>query len=165
MTDPISKYQNYVTDAEEQQLFRIFCDCGGNISETGRRGNRNRSTVLRLAKKRQWHRKRKQMKGRVYEKEQTQIIREERKNLRIIRGILGKVLKRLADRLDKDIYDVSVNELIQLIKLEMEMSGERPIEGTGTNVLNVLNALPVKDDERAQLRRNLAVYFSDGSRF
>ncbi len=162
----VSKYLNYITETERENMFEYYTHVrfNGGIAEVARKFKRNRKTIYRWRQADKWDERYDKIRSKIHKKVDKAVETRENENLRIVRGVKAAVLKDLAKKLKTGDYEVTVTELISLIRLEVELTGELPGE-SGDNIVNILNVIPALADEqqREKLHGNLAKIFGGGN--
>jgi hypothetical protein len=164
-----NKKKHCVSSQEAEAMFKYWVqvkDTDG-ILGVARKFGRNRATVYRQMERGKWKERYEQIRQAVQRKQDKEIEREEEQNLKLVRAVKKTIAEHLLERLKNQDYDVTVNELISLIRLEEELIGGLSPESRG-NVVNLITyAVDNKsDDEKRHILRNLnAVYGTNGDRF
>lgn len=157
-----SKYLNYLTEGEREEMFEYYTRVrfNGGIAEVARHFKRNRKTIYKWRKVDKWDERYDKIRARVHKKIDKAVETRESENLKIVRGVKVAVLKDLAAQLKAGDYEVTVTELISLIRLEIELTGELPGDDKG-NVVNIFNTIPALADkqQREKVYGNLAKIF------
>jgi len=168
MMPKVSKYLNFVTPQQREEMFEYYTRVryAGGISEVARHFKRHRDTIQRWRVRDKWDERYDKIKVKAQKKLDKAVEARESENLRIVRSVKGAVLKDLAAQLKTGKYEVTVTELISLIRLEIELSGELPVEN-GDSIINIFNTIPAlaNDQQREKVYGNLAKIFGarDGS--
>ena len=164
--DTTTKYLNWTTEGEREEMFECYTQVRmtGGISEVARRFGRSRSTISRCARQGRWRERYEKIKTKSQNKLDKAIGTRESKNLKIVRDVKDAILKDLNEQLKAGTYEVTVGELISLIRLEVELTGELPGE-SGDNIVNIFNTIPVLADkqQREKVYGNLAQIFGAGN--
>ena len=158
----ITKYLNWTTETEREQMFEYYTQVRmtGGIAEVARRFKRSRSCITRCAQQGKWKERYREIKAKTQKRLNKAIETRENHNIQIVRDVKDAVLKDLAEKLKNGEYEVTVTELISLIRLEVELTGELPGDNTG-NVVNIFNTIPALADkqQREKVYGNLAEIF------
>lgn len=161
-----SKYLNYLDETEREKMFEYYTHVrfNGGVAEVARKFKRNRKTIYRWRKVDKWDERYDKIRSKIHKKVDRAVETRESENLKIVRGVKAAVLKDLAKKLKHSTYEVTVAELISLIRLEVELTGELPGDIAG-NVVNIFNTIPALADEqqREKVYGNLAKIFGGGN--
>lgn len=158
----VSKYLNYVNDQEREAMFEYYARVrhNGGIAEVARHFKRSRSTAQRWCDNDNWTTRCDKIRLKTRKRLDKAVETRESKNVQIVRDVKDAILKELNEQLKAGTYEVTVGELISLIRLEVDLTGEMPGE-SGDNIVNIFNTIPALADEqqRGKVHGNLAKIF------
>ena len=162
----VSKYLNFTTQKERDQMFDYYVQVRftGGIAEVSRKFNRSRKTIYRWKRLDRWDQRYDKIKSKLNSRVDKAIERRDSRNIGIVRQVKDSIFEKLLKQLKNKTYQVTVSELVSLIRLEVELTGELP-SADGDNIVNIFNTIPALDNDkqREKVYGNLAKIFGTGN--
>jgi transposase len=150
-----------VAEREANEMFRYWCKVRDTEGYSGvaKKFGRSRSTVYRLAKRKQWIERHDEIREKVQKDQDNKVYREEVTNLKLVRTIRNASAKRILSKLQADPdYVPSLQTLVNLIRLEEELSQSidpSQQDDMTTNITQIIiNRMP--EEQRDDFRRTIA---------
>jgi len=152
-----------VSEKEAEQMYQFWTSVvnKGGKSATAKKFVRSLTTICRIAKRDDWVERYKAAQIEIRERQDQQIVKAGIQNIKTVRGIASEAAKRIKHKLQtQPDFVPQIHELIGLIRLEEELSGNLNT-GAGGDVnlitTNIIQQMPPERQE--ELRGSLADAF------